>query len=381
MTQTSCVVPLAVFYSAAMNINISRRKRRRVQRSGAIRHQVRFVVSWHTEGQRIQRFFETHKQAQAYRTRLLIDGAERTRPIEASATVGDAITAWMESKRRSCRGNTYQTYQHRIKLLEPLARVRIDSLNTRDIRAWHERVAGTGTIYSAGRALSILKSVLALHAEDTGTRPIAFPTNLQKRQECPKRTHFSIDQVKVVIAYGDIYTAWPFLTGTRISEQLGMHWQDIDFETGIIRICRTQDKVTGALSESTKTASSNRRIPMGETLRRMLLDWKGRCSSEVRVFPAPNGGPLLYSNYLHRVWQPSLRRMGLPYVSIHSARASFISMLQHGGTPVATAALLAGHVSPSVTMKHYSHDLGGGAEAIRALDGSLMEPLTGTAVA
>lgn len=49
-------------------------------------------------------------------------------------------------------------------------------------------------VYSASKALSVLKSALALHAEDTGTRSIAMPTNLKKRLERPARKHLSIDQ-------------------------------------------------------------------------------------------------------------------------------------------------------------------------------------------
>jgi len=70
--------------------------------------------------------------------------------------------------------------KHRAKLLEPLTSVRIDRLTTKAIREWHD---GIDTVYSANKALSVLKSALALHAEDTGTRSIAMPTNLQKRLE------------------------------------------------------------------------------------------------------------------------------------------------------------------------------------------------------
>jgi hypothetical protein len=128
-------------------------------------------------------------------------------------TVGDAIRAWIETQKRTTRTNTHRTYEHRAKLLEPLTSLRIDRLTTKSIRELHD---GIDTVYSANKALSVLKPALALHAEDTGTRSIAMPTNLQKRLERPVRKHFSIDEVRAVVASGSIYVAFPFLAGTRI---------------------------------------------------------------------------------------------------------------------------------------------------------------------
>ena len=201
-----------------MGINITRRERRRVQRDGSIKHQVRWIVSWHVDGVRNQRFFETRVEAVEFRNRLLTNEAPARR---SNVTVGDAIRAWLETQKRTTRANTHTTYEHRAKLLEPLTSARIDTLTTKSIREWHD---GIETVYSANKALSVLKSALALHAEDTGTRSITMPTNLQKRLERPTRKHLSIDQVRAVVAGGDIYVAFPFQAGTRISEQLGLCW-------------------------------------------------------------------------------------------------------------------------------------------------------------
>ena len=352
-----------------MNINITHRKRRRIQRDGSIKNQVRWVCSWHDEAGRHQRFYPTRSEAIEYRNQLLTNRAS-ARSANSPTTVGDAVSQWLRS--RSVRPVTLIKYEFQAKLLKPLMKMRIDKLTTRDIRSWHDGVAATGIVHSAGRTLSMLKSALAQHAEDTGTRAVAMPTNLQKRAERPRRTHLSIEQVKTVVTSGSLYVAFGFLAGTRISEQLGLMWEDIDFETGIIRIRRTQDKRTGQLNNNTKTNAGQRDIPIGDTLRRTLLEWRTRCPSPAgRVFPAPHGKPILYSNFLHRIWRPTLAALGLPYVSIHSARASFISMLQANGTEIAVAARLAGHKNPAITAAYYSHALNGGEQAIKRLDETL----------
>ena len=178
----------------------------------------------------------------------------------------------------------------------------------------------------------------------------------------------SIDQVRAVIASASIYVAFPFLAGTRISEQLGLCWDCVDFDAGAVHIKRVQDKRTGKLIETTKTASGQRILPMSETLCRMLAEWKPTCPSLERVFPAAQGGVLLYSSFLHRFWRPALQRMGLPSISIHSARASFISMLQASGVDVATAAKLAGSQNAECHPPYYTHSLHDGREALNALE-------------
>jgi len=77
---------------------------------------------------------------------------------------------------------------------------------------------------------------------------------------------------------------------------------------------------------------------------------------------------LLYSNFLHRFWQPAFAKAGICYVTHHSARHSFVSVLQAQGVEVGLVARLAGHSNPAVTLGHYTQAVRGGAEAVAMLD-------------
>ena len=123
---------------------------------------------------------------------------------------------------------------------------------------------------------------------------------------------------------------------------------------------------------------------MSPMLREMLLAWRVRCPRKdgelERVFPAPGaprawplpreggGGPLVYGSFRKRYWAPMLRRLGLPPVTPHSARHSFISTLQAQGVEVGLVAKLAGHKSAVVTLSHYTHAMRGGEDAVKGLD-------------
>ena len=99
-----------------------------------------------------------------------------------------------------------------------------------------------------------------------------------------------------------------------------------------------------------------------------------------RVFPAlgvarawplsraGGGGPLIYGNFRKRFWSTTLKRLGLPAVTPHSARHSFISTLQAQGVEVGLVAKLAGHKNAVVTLSHHAHAMRGGEDAVKALD-------------
>jgi integrase len=216
-----------------------------------------------------------------------------------------------------------------------------------------------------------------------------MPTGLRRQRDKARKAVLTPEQVAIVVNAArtnrdkGIYVAFPFLAGTRPSEQLGLMWEDIDFDLNVIRIRRIQMR-DGSLSEFTKTAAGARSIPMSPLLREMLLEWRVRCPRKdgelARVFPAPGtirawplprkggGGPLIYNNFRTRFWTPFLKQLELPLVTPHSARHSFISTLQAQGVEVGLVAKLAGHKNAVVTLSHYTHAMRGGDDAVKALD-------------
>jgi integrase len=401
------------------NINLTRRVRHRKLKDGSTVEQIRYVLNWRDPrtGEREQRFFERQREAQERRSEFL---AAYERGVYSSqtktVTVETAVAAWLETKRGVVRPITFATYEFQSRYvvgplppgearratirsgvgargkahaIELLGGIKVQELTTRQIRAWHKRVSEEVSVYSANKALMILKAALALAAEDHEFRPPAMPTGLQRRPERARKAVLSPDEVARLIegARHDldkgVYVAFPFLAGTRPSEQLGLQWDDVDFETNVICIRRIQLR-DGSLSDFTKTAAGNRSIPMSPLLREMLIAWRVRCPRQdgklERVFPAPGvarawplprvggGGPLIYGNFRTRYWVPTLKGLGLPTVTPHSARHSFISVLQAQGVEVGLVAKLAGHKNAVVTLSHYTHAMRGGEEAVKALD-------------
>ncbi|MEQ8746332.1 tyrosine-type recombinase/integrase [Pyruvatibacter sp.] len=399
--------------------SITKRVRKRKNKAGEVVLHTRHVLNYKhpADGKRRQEFFERRAEAQDRQSQLAasIEIDPFFDPM-SGLTVSKAVDHWLENKQKRVKASSYAaclavvehirgpvligTRDERAQfkktgiapvgtdVQERLGKLLVSELRTAHIRTWFNEVRDTSGAYTARRAKSFFGSVLALSEEDFGIRVPSMPTQLGKGNPKTRKLILEPQQVAQVIqeAQADsehgLYYAFPFLAGTRPSEQLGLLWSEVDFDQNTIRICRIQER-DGTLCETTKTAAGTREVPMGGTLRAMLLQWRLRCPREAgelyRVFPGPGrlqpwplprlgGGPLLYQNWRRRYWQPVFKRLGLPYVTPHSARHTYISTLQAQGIEVGLVAKMAGHANPTVTLGIYTQAVRGGEDAVRKLD-------------
>lgn len=401
-------------------VNLTKRTRKRRLKGGSFVLQARYVLNYRDPktGARRQEFFELQKAAQTRKSELMVKVGTGSYVDEKTVpTVSEAIDHWLDDKVAKVKANTLAGYRFVVahicgpfliadkvaraeftltgekppdaRFLPMLGGIKISDLTTAAIRAWHRQVAEHAGHYTANRAKSHLKSILALAEEDFGVRAPSMPVGIGRGRQKVRKAILTPDLIARVLdaAKSDpergIHYAFPFLAGTRPSEQLGLLWEDVDFEANVVRIRRIQER-DGSLTDMTKTEAGTRDVPMGPLLRSMLLDWRIRCprlDGELhRVFPGPGrlepwpkprsggGGALLYQNWRRRYWEPVFKRLGLPYVTPHSARHSFISTMQAEGIEVGLVAKLAGHASAVVTLGHYTQAVRGGEAATTALE-------------
>lgn len=404
----------------AFNPSVTKRRRTRRLKSGAVVVHTRFVVNLREphSGRRKQFFFERYRDAIAKRDALLrsvLTGAYAE--AQSELTVAQAVEDWLENRRSEVKAGTWKSYRQGAgyitkalligtkvqrgtfarrgrmpagaEFVETLGRKRVADLTTADIRHWHRTLTTQVSSHTANVAKKFLRAALALAAEDFHLRVPPMPSNLARGKGKAKKAILTPEQVGRLLnaALHDeqkgIYYAFPFLTGVRSSEQLALLWQDIDLVAGNIRIQRMQEQ-DGSSTEFTKTVASTRDIPVSPLLKTMLIRWRLICprkNGELhRVFPAlgnlqkrpgPNqiaGSPLSYASFRINYWRPALVALGLPYVTPHSARHTFISTLQAQGVEIGLVAKLAGHANATVTLGHYTQAVRGGEAALLRLD-------------
>jgi integrase len=388
--------------------NITKRNMKRKQRNGETIILTRYVLSYRNPktGARTQKFFKLQKAAQAAQSQLLVDVKEGTYSNRREApTIEEAFNRWMEDRRGQVKESTFASYERyrpyivgplligskeqrteytmtgklpeECTLRDMLGKIKVTELTTAEIRTWYKCVADNVGSHSANKGRLYLQTLLSQAAEDYNIRP---PRD-KKAILLPDQVRTLLERAKKDQDYG-LYYAFPFLTGVRPSEQLGLLWEDVDLDNRVINIRRMQER-DGSITNFTKTTAGTRTIPMSTLLHTMLLDWRVRCPRKDgelhRVFPnlgflaqwphprKCGGNALLYSNFRSRIWRRAMKQAGLPYVTPHSARHCFISTLQAQKVEVGLVAKLAGHANAVVTLSHYTQAVRGGEDAVEKL--------------
>ena len=145
-------------------------------------------------------------------------------------------------------------------------------------------------------------------------------------------------------------------TGLRRGELLGLQWNDINFETGEVKITRQINMVGKVPTVSTlKTKSSNRTIILQKPMLDMLREYKERVNSRW-LFPSPvyddkPRDPTACRKKLSQI----LEHAGCKHVKFHALRHTYATMSLAYGMDVKTLSATLGHASVSETLDIYSH--------------------------
>ena len=132
-------------------------------------------------------------------------------------------------------------------------------------------------------------------------------------------------------------------SGLRISELLGLKWNDIDDN---IHVNRQYYRGNWCPPKN----GSLRIIPVHEKIREVVEN----ANKEYElVFTTSNGLPMDYKN-INRSLDRFYKRNGIPHKKFHAYRATFITNLCRKGVPIQTVSKLAGHENINVTAKYYA---------------------------
>lgn len=197
------------------------------------------------------------------------------------------------------------------------------------------------------------------------------------RAKKPEIRAFTADEARRYLeaAHGDrletLFTVAVAL-GLRQGEILGLAWEHVDFETGILTVSRALQRVASELQFVETKPGRSRVIMLPAIARSALLAHRARQERERilageqwqntgLVFTSTLGTPLDARNVIRR-HHAALRRAQLPRTRFHDLRHSAATLLLAQGVSPKYIADLLGHSQVAFTMQTYAHVL---AEAKR----------------
>jgi integrase len=163
-------------------------------------------------------------------------------------------------------------------------------------------------------------------------------------------------------------------TGMRRGEILGLRWSDLDLDAGSLSIGQTLVVVDSqAVLSEPKTGAGRRTLALDPATIAALRSHRARQAEERLmygrewrdsglVFVREDGEPI-NPERLSKWFDQRVTRTGLPRITFHGLRHSYVTMLLRAGQPLRTVSQRVGHSSPNVTSAVYAHVLPGDDEA------------------
>ncbi len=156
--------------------------------------------------------------------------------------------------------------------------------------------------------------------------------------------------------------------GLRWGECAGLKVGRLDLLRSTLAVAWQRTRgVGGATVEGPPKSDAGRRtLAVPAELVEMLANYLARrgltaADPEAWVFTAPNGGPLEYAHFRHRIWSPATRAAGLKGLQFHDLRRANATGLVDEGVDLKTAQTRLGHSDPRLTLAVY-------AQAVSASD-------------
>lgn len=197
---------------------------------------------------------------------------------------------------------------------------------------------------------------------------------IQAKEATGRYQAFTLQKEKVQVLYKKVSVYLAIYTAARRGEVLGIHRQDINFETGMIHMCHQvlYTKQNGIyMTDNVKCADFKDAYVNGDVLdllRELIqeLDKLFEVSNEIvpytdRLFMALNntkmhevGGlpfPDNYSDWFKKL----LEQYNLPPITFHKLRHSSVSFMLYKEIPAEVVAKVAGHKSTEQIRKTYGH--------------------------
>ena len=295
-----------------------------------------------------------------------------------SYTVGQWMDVWYEYYAKiKVRPFSHKTYEGYIKnhIKPSIGNIPLTKLTTLDLQRLYQKLLTEGRVdrleaQNQPKGLSP-KTVRNINQVISSAMHLAIQQHLIAQDPTdgcalPKTEHremqtLSADQLAAFLLeakHSGVFEMYyiELATGLRRGELLGLKWQDIDLDSGVIHVRRQVGRIDGKVQEAPlKTKNAYRNISIGVDAVSILWEKKKQDGGRSEyVFPSPTGGPMSPDSVLkmlHRV----LERAGLPELRFHDLRHTFATLALQNGVDVKTVSGMLGHFSAGFTLDTYAH--------------------------
>lgn len=348
----------------------------RRDKDGKRHYQVRIAVR-DGDGKRTNRTigtFRTKREAEKAERDALVERDRGTLLKPDTTTVGELLDEYLRVELpRTVRPENRQPYEIVVnRHLKPV----LGTVQARKLTIEHvEKLLGDMQARELSSSLTTKVRMRLSSALKMGQRWGIVGTNVADLAKAPKisykkATIWTPEQVSTFLdtaADDDLWPLWLLMveTGARTSELLGLAWEDVNLDTGTLRIGRRVIRLlkgTPTVKDSGKSQAASRSIRLTPSTVAELRTYRTRWIERKLAADAWEGdllfttreGKPLSANNLRKVFDRIVKRAGVPAITPHAIRKTAITLaLANGASPKAVASRV-GHADARVTLDIYS---------------------------
>jgi integrase len=294
--------------------------------------------------------------------------------VRSTQPVSRFLDQWLESVQAMRSLRTWGGYRSLVinHAAPATGQVRLCDLRPAHLQSLYASVAATHapvTVQHLHRALH--------RAFEMAVRWQLLSANPAKAVDSPRvprreQRFLSTEQAKQFLAVArddSLYAYWVLwlTTGMRTAELAGLTWDNVNLDTGVVRVQSSLGRVPGQgwvrkdpkshqargipLRQMAISALREHRLRQHEARLAAGAKWK----AQNLVFCSSVGGPLEVTNVRNRHFRPILERAGLPMIRMYDLRHSCASLMVSLGVHPKVVAEMLGHSSTQLTLDLYSH--------------------------
>lgn len=284
--------------------------------------------------------------------------------VQTKVTIGELLREFLAEAKSTKESSTYRGYKKVCEghLLPIFDKVEIQDLQPAMLRKW---IRGLNcTTKTAANILTPLRAVIeqALvdqYIKENPLNSIIVDKLLNKKTKKSdyKPDPFSVDEIKAILDASEgqvrLLFQFAFFTGLRVSELIGLRWEDVDWKKQLIHV---EETIVAKESKGPKTEAGVRDVlllpPALEALRQQK---RYTFSQHGRVFHNPQTNKAWEtSQQIRRTqWMHILKKSSVRYRNTYQTRHTYASMMLSQGENIMWVSKQLGHVDVEMVIKTY----------------------------
>ncbi|HAT7006135.1 TPA: tyrosine-type recombinase/integrase [Legionella pneumophila] len=284
--------------------------------------------------------------------------------VQSKITIGELLREFLAEAKSTKEASTYRGYKRVCEghLFPMFDKVEIQNLQPAMLRKWirglHCTTKTVANILTPLRAV-IEQALVDQYIKENPLNSIIVDKLLNKetKRSDYKPDPFSVDEIKAILNESEgqvrLLFQFAFFTGLRVSELIGLRWEDIDWKNQIIHV---EETIVAKEAKGPKTEAGIRDVlllpPALDALeqqKQYTFSYKGR------VFYNPQTNkPWETSQQIRRTqWMHILKRAGIRYRNTYQTRHTYASMMLSQGENIMWVSKQLGHVDVEMVIKTY----------------------------